>query len=101
MHSMFPRGLLLGLLAPLAVWAQTHRDSPRDALDRQAPVPPTQHCSVLRATPAASEPQAQDWRQANARVHEAGGWRQYAKEAAREADRPSPPPCNRPLEKAK
>ncbi len=97
MHSLFPIGLCLSLLAPIAVFSQ----SARDALDRQAPVPAPSHCSVLRAAGAASEPQPQDWRQANARVHQAGGWRQYAKEAALNADRPLPPPCGQAEEKAK
>lgn len=55
-----------------------------DPLDASAPTQPLPHRSVWadrRAPVADAEPV--DWRRANEAVHRAGGWRAYAREAAR------------------
>jgi hypothetical protein len=95
MHWLKPIAFCLSLLTPAALLAQ----SKPDALDPRAPVPPRNHCSVLRVAAPVSEPQAREWRQANARVQQAGGWRQYAQEAARDAERAPPAPCQPAEEK--
>jgi hypothetical protein len=77
----------VALCAPPAVLAA-------DAADPKAATAQIPHCSVLRAAPA-SEPERRDWRAANAATVAAGGWRAYAKEAAREPavpTSPCPPP---------
>ncbi len=65
-----------------------------DAANPRAPALSQNHCSVLRpAQPASApaEPQPQDWRAANAATAAAGGWRAYAREAARTPARPASP----------
>jgi hypothetical protein len=67
----------------------------QDAAQPQAAVPPINHCSVLRPPMAASSPGSAPppapsaWREANRAVDQAGGWRAYAREAARTAERPA------------
>lgn len=81
--------------ASLAQAAPTSAPTP-DAAQPQAAVPQATHCSVLRPTPAAaapspaSAPAAPSWREANRAVDQAGGWRAYAREAARQQERPPP-----------
>jgi len=61
-----------------------------DAADPKAAAAQIPHCSVLRTAPVA-EPERRDWRAANTATVAAGGWRAYAKEAAREPAVPSAP----------
>ena len=76
--------LAAALCVSAAVWAS-------DAADAKASAPLVSHCSVLRPAVAASEPERRDWPAANAATAAAGGWRAYAKEAAREPAAPASP----------
>lgn len=53
--------------------------------DPKAEVPPVRHQSALQHYKPLSEAELADWRSANRRVQEAGGWRAYAREAAASA----------------
>jgi hypothetical protein len=69
--------LLLWLCVPAL--AQTARPAPDDP---RAPVPALQYQSPLAGYRAQGEPEVGSWRAANERVHQAGGWKAYAREAA-------------------
>lgn len=56
-----------------------------DPTDPKAEVPPARHQSALQHYKPLSEAELADWRAANRRVQEAGGWRAYAREAAASA----------------
>lgn len=70
-----------------------------DPLDAAAPVPPAVHRSALTERPRGQETAPQNWRDANQRVHQIGGWRAYAREAqqpaaAASASAPAPAPAH-------
>lgn len=83
--------LAVALLAP--AWATAAEQA--DAADPRAMAPKPAHCSVLRQSPERTEPERRDWPAANADTAAAGGWRAYAKEAARTPARP-PRACPAP-----
>lgn len=79
-----------GVLSALPVAAQT---APRpDPLDPRAAVPPVVHRSVLSGTrPPPAEVPVGSWKDANDTVARIGGWRAYAREAARPEPKASAP----------
>ncbi|MCX2861450.1 hypothetical protein OOZ63_06315 [Paucibacter sp. PLA-PC-4] len=56
-----------------------------DPTDPRAEVPAARHQSALQHYKPLSETEPADWRDANRRVQQAGGWRAYAREAAASA----------------
>lgn len=92
---MFPtlrRSLALALLGTAALstpWATAQPDP----LDATAAVPPATHRSAFAGyRPAVADTPVADWRKANDRVDQIGGWRTYAREAAAPASAPASAP---------
>lgn len=78
------------LLITTAAAAQTSAAGPAGAAS-PSPLPYT---SALSAYQAYTDEQVQPWREANERVGRIGGWRTYAKEAARGTSAPQAPVAN-------
>lgn len=79
------RGGLVAAAALSAVTtlpAQSVRAAP-DPLDARAVVPPSSYASTLANYRSAGELHVDSWKDANERVNRIGGWRAYAREAAR------------------
>lgn len=71
--------LLAGLSAPLCAAPPLHPSDPAAA------TPPMLAASALQSYRPLGETELADWRASNRRVQEVGGWRAYAREAARAA----------------
>jgi hypothetical protein len=82
------RTLLLAVALWAPAWASAAEPLSPDAADPRAAAAQPAHCSVLRQPPERTEPERRDWPTANADTAAAGGWRAYAKEAARAPARP-------------
>lgn len=80
--------LLSALLLCLSPWQVA-----ADPLDAQAPVPKADTPRALQGYRRLAEPAPLPWRQANDTVHQIGGWRSYAREAAAPASVPAPTPA--------
>lgn len=59
-----------------------------DASDPKAAVPPLVYRSAFRSYRPNAEAEVGNWKEANDKVGRIGGWRVYAKEAAKEASQP-------------
>ena len=78
--------LAAGLLAGAACCVDAAPAQARpDPTDPKAEVPPARPPSALQRYKPLGEAELADWRAANRRVQEAGGWRAYAREAAASA----------------
>jgi hypothetical protein len=95
--SRFLRCSVCAAALTLAAWAQAQpKTTSADPLDPQAAVPPAEHRSALRAYRPLAEAPVGSWKEANERVNRIGGWRAYAREAARPASAPSAQPAPAP-----
>lgn len=93
---MTPSSLLLGLSGlALSAGSALAQTKPAEPIDAKASVPPQVYRSNLQSYKPFSEAELADWRAANQRVHAAGGWRSYAKEAAAAASAPASAPTHK------
>lgn len=76
---------LLMLATPSSGQDRIHRAAAGDALDAQAAVPALRHAGSLASYRRLGGAEPLDWAEANASVGRIGGWRAYAREAARPA----------------
>ena len=98
-----PRLLVAALLVlpPLAsAQDRVGGKPPAEPLDARAAVPTLQHAGSVAGYRRHTDVQAVPWAEANATVGRVGGWRAYAREAARPEPAPSapagPPPAAAP-----
>jgi hypothetical protein len=93
MNPMLCRGLLLALSTAAASAAPAQprpaAGTAADPLDAQATVPPATYRSSLAQHRRLGDEKAVPWRVANDTVGSIGGWRAYAREAARDATPPA------------
>lgn len=75
------------LLSGASAWAA---NSAPDPADPKAPVPPLVYKPSLKPYKPQTETEVSDWRSANERVRQAGGWRAYARESAASAPTTAP-----------
>lgn len=87
MHSTFPLRRLAWLPLLLAAVHAHAQDAPAARLEFR---------SALQDYQPFSEEKQVPWKQANEAVREAGGWREYAKEAAAPPEAPTPSQEGRP-----
>ncbi len=74
-------GAALGLSFSALVSAQTRSHDLPDPTDPKAHPTALVYRSALQHYRALQDPTLRDWRAANQRVHEAGGWRVYLRES--------------------
>ena len=81
-------------LAPVAAAPSTAAEARRpDPLNPKAPVPAQVYRSAFQGYRPNAEVDLGSWVDANQAVHQAGGWRAYAKEARSPDEAASPPPA--------
>jgi len=82
--------LLLAAAGLLLPGASARAATPTDPADPKATVPPLVYKSSLKPYKPQTETEVADWRAANERVRQAGGWRAYARESAASAPTTTP-----------
>ena len=99
------RVLALALAASFGLASPAHQAlaQPRatpvaDPADPQSPSSPLIYRSPLQRYQALQDPTLRDWRAANQRVHEAGGWRVYLRESQAGAPASAPSAASSPAD---